>query len=144
MESCHAEHPKAHRRRRRNRERRVIHMGDITELGRIVVGAFKQPELAGHGEHLPLVGDFMSFNEIGATLNRRGHKFSFKQVPREVFAAWFPGAAEIAAMLAYFEAHTYLGTDSREAIALANTVGGLQPTKLAAWAQSNFKVSTAA
>src|SRR5258708_7642463 len=113
-------------------ERRVIHMGDITELGRIVVGAFAQPELAGHGEHLPLVGDFLSFNEIVATLSRQGYKVSFKQVPREVFAGWFPGAEGIAAMLAYFEAHTYLGSDSRDAIALANKVAGEQPTKFAA------------
>ena len=125
-------------------ERRVIHMGDITELGRVVAGAFAQPQLAGHGEHLPLVGDFLSFNEIVATLNRQGHKFSFKQVPREVFAGWFPGAADIAAMLAYFEAHTYLGSDSRDAIALANKVAGNQPTKFAAWAQSNIKASVAA
>src|SRR6202161_1942524 len=120
--------------------KRVIHMGDITELGHIVVGAFAQPELAGHGEHLPLVGDFLSFNEIIATLNRQGHKFSFKQVPQELFAGWFPGAKEVAEMLAYFEAHTYLGSDSREAIALANKVAGFQPTKLAAWARSKFKV----
>jgi uncharacterized protein YbjT (DUF2867 family) len=125
-------------------ERRVIHMGDITELGHIVAGAFAQPQLAGRGEHLPLVGDFLSFNEVLATLNRQGHKFSFKQVPREVFAGWFPGAAEIAAMLAYFEAHTYLGSDSREPIALANKVAGFQPTKLAAWAKTNFAVSAAA
>jgi uncharacterized protein YbjT (DUF2867 family) len=125
-------------------ERRVIHMGDIGELGSIVAGALAQPQLAGHGEHLPLVGDFLSFNEIVATLNRQGHKFSFKQVPREVFSGWFPGAADIAAMLAYFETHTYLGSDSRDAIALANKVAGKQPTKFAAWAQSNFKVSAAA
>ena len=125
-------------------ERRVIHMGDVTELGRIVAGAFAQPQLAGHGEHLPLVGDFLSFNEIIATLNRQGHKFSFKQVPREVFAAWFPGAADIAAMLAYFEAYTYLGSDSRDAIALANKVAGNQPTKFAAWAESQFKASAVA
>jgi uncharacterized protein YbjT (DUF2867 family) len=125
-------------------ERRVIHMGDITELGHIVAGAFAQPQLAGRGEHLPLVGDFLSFNEVLATLNRQGHKFSFKQVRREVFAGWFPGAAEIAAMLAYFEAHTYLGSDSREPIALANKVAGFQPTKLAAWAKTNFAVSAAA
>jgi uncharacterized protein YbjT (DUF2867 family) len=125
-------------------ERRVLHMGDITELGRIVAGAFAQPQLAGRGEHLPLVGDFQSFNEVLATLNRQGHKFSFKQVPREVFAGWFPGAADIAAMLAYFETHTYLGSDSSEAIALANKVAGFQPTKFAAWAKTNFAVSAAA
>src|SRR5450755_93481 len=125
-------------------EQRVIHMGDITELGPIVVGAFAQPELAGHGEHLPLVGDFLSFNAIIATLNRQGHKFSFKQVPKEVFAGFFPGAKEIAEMLAYFEAHTYLGADMREAIALANKVAGRQPTKFAPWAQTHFTVPTSA
>jgi len=121
-------------------ERRVIHMGDITELGRVVAGAFAQPELAGHGEHLPLVGDLLSFNEIIATLNRQGHTFSFRHVPRAVFAGWFPGAEGIAAMLAYFEAHTYLGSDSRDAIALANKVAGQQPTKFAAWAKAHFAI----
>jgi uncharacterized protein YbjT (DUF2867 family) len=125
-------------------ERRVIHMGDITELGRIVAGAFAQPELAGHGEHLPLVGDFLSFNEIVATLGRQGNKFSFQRVPREVFAGWFPGAENIAAMLAYFEAHTYLGSDMRDAIALANKVAGQQPTKFAAWARTHFATPAAA
>jgi len=124
-------------------ERRVIHMGDISEIGRIVAGAFAQPELAGHGEHLALVGDFLSFNEVLATLNRQGYKFSFKQVPREVFATWFPGAADVAAMLAYFEAHTYLGSDSRDAIALANQVAGQSPTKFAAWAKANFAIPDA-
>jgi len=125
-------------------ERRVIHMGDITELGHIVVGAFTQPQLAGHGAHLPLVGDFLSFNEIIATLNRQGHKFSFKQVPKELFAGWFPGAKDVAEMLAYFETHTYLGADSRDAIALANRVGGRQPAKFDAWARANFAISAAA
>ena len=125
-------------------EPRVIHMGDITELGQVVAGAFSQPQLAGHGEHLPLVGDFLSFNEIIATLNRQGHHFSFKQVPKEIFAGWFPGAKEIAEMLAYFEAHTYLGADSRDAIALANKVAGRQPTKFAAWARANIAIAKAA
>src|SRR5260221_6706873 len=122
---------------------RVIHMADISEIGRIVVSAFAHPELAGHGEHLPLVGDFLSFNEILATLNRQGHKFSFQQVPREVFAGFFPGAADVAAMLAYFEAHTYLGSNSRDAIALANKVAGQQPTNFAAWAKANFAILAA-
>jgi uncharacterized protein YbjT (DUF2867 family) len=125
-------------------KQRVIHMGDITELGPIVAGAFTQPELAGHGEHLPLVGDFLSFNEVVATLNRQGHQFSFKQVPQELFAGWFPGAKDVAEMLAYFEAHTYLGADSRDAIALANKVAGRLPTNFAAWARANFAIPAAA
>jgi uncharacterized protein YbjT (DUF2867 family) len=123
---------------------RGIHMGDITEIGSIVAGAFALPEEAGIGEYLPLVGDFMSFNEIVDTLNRQGHDFSFKRVPREVFATLFPGAAEIAATFAWFEAHTYLGSDSGDRIALANKVAGRQPTRFSAWARVNFPVHASA
>jgi uncharacterized protein YbjT (DUF2867 family) len=119
---------------------RGIHMGDITELGNIVAGAFAHPDQAGNGEYLPLVGDFMSFNEIVDTLNRQGHKFSFKQVPQEVFATLFPGAAEIAATFRYFQAHTYLGSDSGGRIALANKIAGREPTRFSAWARVHFPV----
>jgi hypothetical protein len=87
---------------------------------------------------MPLVGDFMSFNEIIDTLNRQGHDFSFNQVPKEVYAGLFAGAAEIAEMFNYFQAHTYLGSDSRDQVALANKILGRQPTKLSAWARVNF------
>ena len=119
---------------------RAIHMGDITELGNIVAGAFAHPDQAGNGQYLPLVGDFMSLNEIVETLNRQGHQFSFKQVPGDAFATFFPGAAEIATMLAYFQAHTYLGSDSRDRIALANKVAGRQPTKFSTWARVNIPI----
>jgi len=117
---------------------RCLHMGDIRELGNIVAGAFAHPDEAGNGEYLPLVGDFMSFNEIVETLNRQGHEFSFEQIPREVFAGLFPGAAELAKMIGYWETHTYLGSDSSDRIALANKIAGRQPTKFATWAQVNF------
>jgi uncharacterized protein YbjT (DUF2867 family) len=121
----------------------AIHMGDITQLGDIVAGAFAHPDEAGNGEYLPLVGELMSFNEIVGTLNRQGHKFSFKQVPTEVFATFFPGAAELAEMFSYFQAHTYLGPDSPSQIALANKVAGKQPSKLSTWARANFSVQAA-
>src|SRR5207253_935365 len=123
---------------------RVIHMGDINQLGDVVAGAFAHPDQTGNGQYLPLVGDFMSFNEIVETLNRQGHQFSFKQVPKEVFATSFPGASEIAATFAYFEAHTYLGSDSRDRIALANKMAGRQPTKLATWSRVNLPVHASA
>jgi len=117
---------------------RCIHMGDIRELGGIVAGAFAHPDKAGNGEYLPLVGDFMSFNEIVDTLDRQGHKFSFKQVPKEVFAALFPGAAEVTEMFSYFQSHTYLGSESYDRIALANKIAGRQPSKFSTWARVNF------
>ncbi len=119
---------------------RCLHMGDIRELGNIVAGAFAHPDQAGNGEYLPLVGDFMSFNEIVETLNRQGHEFSFKQIPKEVFAGFFPGAAELAEMIGYWEVHTYLGSDSSDRIALANKIAGRQPTKFSTWAQENFRL----
>ena len=121
---------------------RCLHVGDISELGNVVAGAFAHPDEAGNGEYLPLVGDLMSFNEIVETLNRQGHEFSFKQVPKELFATLFPGAAEIAEMLSYWEVHTYLGSDSSDRIALANKIAGRQPTKFSTWAQVNFPVQT--
>jgi uncharacterized protein YbjT (DUF2867 family) len=117
---------------------RSIHMGDITELGNIVAGAFAHPDQAGNGEYLPLVGDFMSFNDIVDTLNRQGHDFSFNQVPKDVFATLFPGAAEVAETLSYFQAHTYLGSDSYDQIALANKIAGRQPSTFSMWARVNF------
>jgi uncharacterized protein YbjT (DUF2867 family) len=115
---------------------RCIHMGDISELGSIVAGAFAHPDEAGSDEYLPLVGDFMSFNEIVETLNRQGHTFSFKQVPREVF----PGPATVTEGFRYLQAHTYLGSDSSDRIALANKVAGWQPRKFSTWARLNFPV----
>jgi len=122
---------------------RCLHMGDIRELGNIVAGAFAHPDEAGHGEYLPLVGDFLSFNEIVETLNRQGHKFSVKQVPKEVFATLFPGAAELAEMFSYWEVHTYLGSDSSERIALANKIAGGQPTRFSTWARVNVPIKEA-
>jgi uncharacterized protein YbjT (DUF2867 family) len=119
---------------------RCIHMGDINELGHIVAGAFAHPDQAGNGEYLPLVGDFMSFNEIVDTLNRQGHNFTFSQVPKEVFATLFPGAAEVAETFAYFQAHTYLGSDSYDRIALANKIAGRQPASFSTWARLNVPV----
>jgi uncharacterized protein YbjT (DUF2867 family) len=120
---------------------RCIHMGDIRELGSIVAGAFAHPDQAGNGEYLPLVGDFMSFNEIVDTLNRQGHQFSFNQVPKEAFAPLFPGAVEIAETFSYFQAHTYLGSDSYDRIALANRTAGRQPSNLSTWARVNFTIA---
>jgi len=119
---------------------RCIHMGDIRELGNIVAGALAHPDHAGKGEYLPLVGDFMSFNEIVDTLNRQGHTFSVRQVLKTVFAALFPGAAEAAETFRYFQAHTYLGSDSFDRIALANRIAGRQPTKFSTWARLNVPV----
>src|SRR5205814_9199991 len=112
----------------------------IDELGNIVASAFAHADEAGNCEYLPLVGDFMSFNEIVETLNRQGHHFSYKQVPKESFAGSFPGATEIAEMFSYWEAHTYLGSDLSNQIALANKIAGRAPTRFLTWPRENFPI----
>src|ERR1700694_5846011 len=122
--------------------------GKFRGLRRIAMGPRRlasrgSPALRKRGGRTHCPGRRQSRNEIVDTLNRQGHKFSFKQVPKEVFATSFPGAAEMAATFAYFQAHTYLGSDSSDRIALANKIAGRQPTKFSTWARVNFPSSSA-
>ncbi|TCN22090.1 NmrA/HSCARG family protein [Sinorhizobium americanum] len=123
---------------------RCFHMGDINELGDIVAGAFANPEETGNGAYLPLVGAFLTFNDLLGTLNQLGHKLSFTRVPREVYAGFFPGADALGETLSYYETYTYLGPGSHDAeIALANKVAGKTPTTFASWARDNFRLGAA-
>lgn len=119
---------------------KVIHMGDIDQLGGVVVGAFSNPERTGRGQHLSLSAGLHSWSEVVETLNAQGHEVAFNQVPDEVFDGLFPGARELREMFDYFEAHTYFGPDAEEKIALARAVATEPPTSLAAWAQKNMPV----
>ncbi|MCW5191722.1 NmrA/HSCARG family protein [Burkholderia cenocepacia] len=122
---------------------RCFHMGDINELGNIVAGAFAHPDETGDGAYLPLVGDFLSFNDLAGALNELGHQFSVTRVPREVYAGFFPGADALAETLAYYETYTYLGPGSHDdQIALANKVAGKAPTPFASWARDNFRLGS--
>ncbi len=121
---------------------RGIHAGDITELGKIVAGAFANPDLAGGGQYLPLVGDLLSFSDIVATLNAQGHAYTFNRVPAEVFSRFFPGAGELAEMFGYFEEHTYLGAPSDDRIALARRIAGSRATNFASWARSHMPATS--
>lgn len=119
---------------------KAIHMGDITELGVVVAGAFSNPATAGNGQYLPLVGNLLSFDDIVNTLKGQGHKVVFNQVPGSVFSTFFDGAAELAQMFAYFEKHTYLGSNHDRQIKLANEIAGKPATDFASWARTNFSM----
>lgn len=117
---------------------RVIHMGDIGELGNVVAGAFANPERVGSGQHLSLAGDLLSWNDIVRTLNAQGHNVRFQTVPGEAFDQFFPGAPELRQMMNYFEAHTYFGPDAETKIALAKEVAIAPPTSFADWARNHM------
>ncbi|MBL7765520.1 MAG: NmrA/HSCARG family protein [Chitinophagaceae bacterium] len=115
--------------------KKAIHMSDINDLGKVVTGAFLNPEKVGKGSYLSLATTLSSFNDIIETFKAQGKVYSFNQVPVEVFSSFFEGAGEIAQMLAYFEAHTYMGPDSDSSIKLAKEISTEPYTSLHEWIQ---------
>jgi uncharacterized protein YbjT (DUF2867 family) len=121
---------------------RCIHVGDISELGKVVAGAFERPEEVGHGAHLAIAAGLVSFNDILATLREQGHELTYNRVPAEIFAKLFPGADELAAMFQFFEQHTYFGPNAEEKIARGRQIAGEPFTELADWARHSMPATS--
>ena len=102
--------------------KKVIHMADINDLGKVVAGAFLHPDQVGHGSYLALATELNSFNDVLAAFQANGKAYTFNQVPGEVFSTFFEGAGEIAQMMAYFEQYTYMGPDAADRIMMANKI----------------------
>jgi uncharacterized protein YbjT (DUF2867 family) len=117
--------------------KKVIHMSDINDLGKVVAGVFLDPEKAGNGNYLSLVTELNSFNDIVKAFKENGKDYSFTQIPKEIFSSFFEGANEIAEMLAYFEKHTYMGPNSQTQIDLAKEVAIAEFTSLEEWIKQN-------
>lgn len=120
------------------RDARCVHMGDIRDLGKVVAGAFEHPDRVGDGKYLSMAAGLLSFDDVIATLRQQGREIGFQQVPGEVFAGFFPGAEELAAMVGYFQEFTYMGPDADAKIALANQVATGPLTDFATWARANM------
>ncbi len=116
---------------------KAIHMSDINDLGKVVTGAFLHPEKVGNGAYLSLATEYNSFNDILESFKANGIEYSFNQVPVEVFSSFFEGAGEIAQMLAYFEAHSYMGPNSESQILLAKEIASEEFISLNEWINQN-------
>lgn len=117
--------------------KKVIHMADVNDLGKVVAGAFLNPDKVGKGSYLALAAELHSYNEVLDTFKSNGKDYTFQQVPAEVFSSFFPGAGEIAQMLSYFETHTYMGPNSDNHIRLAKEVATGEFISLNAWIKKN-------
>jgi uncharacterized protein YbjT (DUF2867 family) len=117
--------------------KKVIHMADVNDLGKVVAGAFLNPEKVGNGSYLSLATELNSFNDVLATYKENGKDYSYTQVPGEVFSNFFEGAREITQMLAYFESHTYMGPNSDNQIQLAKEIATEKLTSLDDWVKQN-------
>ena len=117
--------------------KKAIHMADINDLGKVVAGAFLQPEKAGNGDYLALATELNSFNDIIEAYKSNGFSYSFTQVPAEIFSNFFAGAKELAEMFGYFENHTYMGPDAAARIELANEIATEKFVPLRDWLHAN-------
>jgi uncharacterized protein YbjT (DUF2867 family) len=117
--------------------KKVIHMSDINDFGKVVAGAFLQPEKVGNGNYLALATELNSFNDIIKAYKDHGKDYSFSQVPVEVFSTFFEGAKELAHMFEYFEKHTYMGPDSASRIELAKEIATDKFVPLKEWLLQN-------
>ena len=117
--------------------KKAIHMSDINDLGKVVAGAFLNPDKVGDGSYLSLATELNSYNDILDAFKANGKEYSFNQVPAETFSTFFEGAGEIAQMLAYFEEHTYMGPNSEAKIQLAKEIAAEEFTSLNEWINKN-------
>src|SRR6266853_651400 len=118
---------------------RVMHAGDVSEVGRAVAAAFAAGDKLPNGSHLAVCGGVYSWNDFVATLNAQGHKLQVIRVPPEAYDSFYPGAHEIREMYQYYEQHTYFGPEHERRIAAARALvpGGF--TGFADWAKVNMK-----
>lgn len=117
--------------------KKVIHWSDINDMGKVVAGAFLQPEKAGNGNYLALATELNSFNDVLEAYKRHGKAYSFTQVLGEVFSTFFEGAKEMAEMFGYWEKYTYMGPGSALRIELAKEIATSEFVTFDAWINQN-------
>ncbi|MBL7859583.1 MAG: NmrA/HSCARG family protein [Cyclobacteriaceae bacterium] len=117
--------------------KKVIHMSDINDFGKVVAGAFLNPEKVGKGSYLSVSTELNSFNDVLDAFKANGKAYSFNHVPAEVFSRFFEGAGEIAQMMGYFESHTYMGPNSDAQVKMAKEISTEPFTSLNEWIKQN-------
>lgn len=113
---------------------RGMHMGDISELGDLVAGAFENPDKAGSGNYLSLAGDLLSWDDIITTLRSQGHDIGYVETTEDPYF--------VRDMFSYMETYTYFGPDAATKIALADDVTTKPFTNFETWAGRNMVPST--
>src|SRR5438105_13864411 len=101
---------------------RVIHAGDVNDVGRTVAAAFTAGDTLRNGSYLAVCGGEYSWNDFVGTLNAQGHDVEVQKVPADAYDKFFPGAPEMRETFQYFEQCTYFGPESEPRIAAAKAL----------------------
>jgi uncharacterized protein YbjT (DUF2867 family) len=117
---------------------RVIHAGDVNDVGRAVAAAFAAGDTLRNGSYLAVCGGVYSWNDFVSTLNAQGHDVQVQQVPAEVYDTFFPGAPEVRETFQYFEQCFYFGPERESRIAAANALYPAGFIDFSDWASRNL------
>jgi len=119
--------------------KRVIHAGDVGDVGKAVAAAFSARGRLPDGSVLAVCGGIYSWNDFLLTLRALGHNLEIVSVSAEAYDRLFPGQSEIREMFQYFEEQTYFGPQREAHIAAANALVPSGFTTFDEWARSHMK-----
>jgi uncharacterized protein YbjT (DUF2867 family) len=122
---------------------RVIHAGDVNDVGRAVAAAFAAGERLPNGSYLAVCGGVYSWNDFVSTVNVQGDDVQVQQVPADVYDTFFPGASELREMFQYFEQWTYFGPERESRIAAAKALFPAGFIGFSDWAKRNLAPANA-
>ena len=117
---------------------RVMHGGDVKDVGRAVAAAFSAGDSLPTGSYLAVCGGLYSWKDLVSTLNAQGHDVQVQQVPADVYDTFFPGAPEVRETFQYFEQCFYFGPERESRIAAARAVYPAGFTTFSDWAKLNL------
>lgn len=115
----------------------VVHWSDINDMGKIVAGAFSQPEKAGNGNYLTLATELFSFNDIISTYKKYGKVYSYSQLSGAVFSTLMEGGKGVADMFGFCEKYTYMGPGSASRIEFAKEIATSKYVSFEEWINQN-------
>ena len=118
---------------------RVMHAGDVSEVGRAVAAAFAAGDRLSNGSYSTSAAASTSWNDFVATLNGLGHDLKVVRVPADAYDKFFPGAHELREMFEYYERYTYFGPEAEKRIAAAYALVPDGFTSFAEWAKIHMK-----
>jgi uncharacterized protein YbjT (DUF2867 family) len=122
---------------------RVIHAGDVNDVGRAVAAAFAAGEKLPNGSYLAVCGGVYSWNDFVSTLNAQGDDVQVQKVPADVYDTFFPGAPELRETFQYFEQCTYFGPEREPRIAAAKALFPAGFIGFSDWAKRNLAPANA-
>jgi uncharacterized protein YbjT (DUF2867 family) len=119
--------------------KRVIHAGDIGDVGKAVAAAFGARGRLPNGSVLAVCGGTYSWNDFVLALRALGHDVEVMRIPPAAYDRAFPGAPEVREMFQYFEEQTYFGPQREAHISAAKALVPDGFTSFADWARSHMK-----